>query len=142
MTDELFTLRPAREADRAYLDLYTYAEGMDYLPSLEGVTVAANADDEPVGFIRIAQGANGFAHVNPVVVHASWRGYGVGQALVDDAQRTYGELRLIARGSSKPFYDKLGFAECDWGDVDTTVTEDCDGCPMREECAPCPMRRA
>lgn len=142
MTDELFTLRPACEADRAYLDSYTYAEGMDYLPSLEGVTVAANADDEPVGFIRIAQGANGFAHVNPVVVHKSWRGYEVGRALVDDAQRTYGELRLIARGSSKPFYDKLGFVECAWGDIDTTVTEDCDGCPMREECAPCPMRRA
>ena len=142
MTDELFTLRPACEADRAYLDSYTYAEGMDYLPSLEGVTVAANADDEPVGFIRIAQGANGFAHVNPVVVHKSWRGYEVGRALVDDAQRAHGELRLIARGSSKPFYDKLGFVECAWEDIDTTVTEDCDGCPMREECAPCPMRRA
>ncbi|WP_165054412.1 MULTISPECIES: GNAT family N-acetyltransferase [unclassified Adlercreutzia] len=139
---QLFTLRPAEERDRAYLDSYTYAEGMDYLPSLENVTVAANDADEPVGFIRIAQGANGFAHVNPVVVYESWRGHAVGRALVDDAQRTFGELRLVARGASKPFYDALGFTCCAWDEVDVSVTEDCDGCPLSDECNPQPMRRA
>ena len=142
MAKPLFTLRPAVEADREYLDSYCYGEGMDYLPSLDGVTVAANSADEPVGFIRIAQGGNGFAHVNPVVVHESWRGHAVGRALVNDAQRTYGELRLIARGNSKPFYDVLGFENCAWEDIDMTVTENCDGCPMFEECSPQPMRRA
>lgn len=138
---QLFSLRPAEERDRAYIDSYTYAEGMDYLPSLEGVTVAVNDADEPVGFIRIAQGANGFAHVNPVVVHESWRGHAVGRSLVNDAQRTFGELRLVARGASKLFYDALGFACCEWDEVDVSVTEDCSGCPMRDECSPQPMRR-
>ena len=138
---DLFTLRGAVEADRPYLDSYTYAEGMDYLPGLDGVTVAANGDDEPVGFVRIVRGCQGIAHVNPVVVHGSWRGYGVGRALVEDAQRRFGELRLVSRGSSKPFYDALGFEECGWDLIDTNVTDDCDGCELREECCPQPMRR-
>lgn len=138
---ELFTLRPAVEADRAYLDSYCYSEGMDYLPSLDKVTVAANADDEAVGFIRIAIGGNGAAHVNPVVVHSSWRGYHVGEALMADAQATYGELRLIARGSSKGFYLRLGFEECPWEEIDMSVTENCDGCSLVEECQPRPMKK-
>lgn len=138
---ELFSLRPAVEADRPYLDSYTYAEGMDYLPSLDGVTVAANAGDEPVGLIRIVRDSMGVAHINPVVVHASWRGYGVGKALVDDAQQRFGELRLVSRGSSKPFYDALGFEECGWEMIEKGVSEDCDGCELRDECCPQPMRR-
>lgn len=141
MTDALFTLRPAREADRAYLDAYCYSEGMDYLPDLENVTVAANASDEAVGFIRIAFGSNGVAHVNPVVVHASWRGYHVGEALMNDAQERLGELRLVARGSSRGFYERLGFEPCPWEEIDMTVTENCDVCTLVEECRPCPMKR-
>lgn len=138
---ELFSLRPAVEADRPYLDSYTYAEGMDYLPSLDGVTVAANGDDEPVGLIRIVRGCQGVAHVNPVVVHGSWRGHGVGKALVDDAQQRFGEMRLVSRGSSKPFYDALGFEDCGWDLIDKGVTDDCDGCELRDGCRPQPMRR-
>ena len=48
---ELFSLRAAVEEDRPYLDAYCWNEGMDNLPSLERVTVAANGDGEPVGFI-------------------------------------------------------------------------------------------
>lgn len=139
---ELFTLRPAVEADKEYIDAYAWAEGMDRMPSLEGITVAVNDGDIPVGFIRIAQGANGYAHINPVVVYREWRGFGVGKALVEDAASVHGELRLIARGSSKPFYDALGFSDCAWEDVDMTVTEDCDGCTLVDECRPQPMRRA
>lgn len=141
MTEALFTMRPAREDDRPFLDAYCYSEGMDNLPDLENVTVAANAGDEPVGFIRIAFGNNGFAHVNPVVVHKSWRGYKVGETLVDDAQGRFGELRLVARGSSKGFYDRIGFSTCAWEEIDMTVTENCDGCTLVEECQPCPMKR-
>ena len=115
---------------------------MDYLPSLERVTVAVNADDEPVGFIRISLGRAGVARVNPIVVHESWRGYGVGRALIDEAQDAYGELRLVSRGSSKAFYDALGFEPCAWDLIESDVIEDCDGCPLFDECEPCPMRRA
>ena len=138
---DLFTLRPARAGDRALLDAYCYAEGMDYLPSLENVTVAANADDEAVGFIRVALGGNGVAHVNPVVVYNAWRGYHVGEALMESAQARYGELRLVARGSSRGFYERLGFEECPWEDIDMSVTENCDACTLVPECRPCPMKK-
>lgn len=139
---DLFSLRPAAEADRAYLDAYCWNEGMDNLPSLEGVTVAASADGEPVGFIRIALGADGTAHVNPVVVHASWRGYGVGRALMEAAEAAHGELRLVARGASVPFYRALGYEDCPWELIDTSVTENCEGCELVPECGPRPMRKA
>lgn len=141
MTEALFTMRSAREDDRAYLDSYCYAEGMDNLPNLENVTVAVNSADEPVGFIRIAIGGNGVAHVNPVVVHKSWRGYHVGETLMAREQERYGELRLVARGSSKGFYDRLGFEPCPWDEVDLSVTENCDVCTLVEECQPCPMKK-
>lgn len=141
MSEALFTMRPAREGDRPYLDSYCYSEGMDNLPDLERVTVAVNSADEPVGFIRIAIGSNGVAHVNPVVVHKSWRGYRVGETLMEQEQQRYGELRLVARGSSKGFYDRLGFEPCPWDEVDLSVTENCDVCTLVEECQPCPMKK-
>ncbi len=125
---DLFTMRDAREDDRRYLDAYTYEEGMDRLPSLDGVRVAVNAQDEPVALIRISLDSKGVARVNPIVVHASWRGYG-------------GELRLVSRGSSKAFYDAIGFAPCAWDLIEADVIEDCDGCPLFDECGPVPMRR-
>ena len=137
---DLFTLRAAVEADRPYLDAYCYAEGMDNLPSMEGVTVAVNADDEPVGLIRIAVGANGAAHVNPVVTYEAWRGFGVGRALMEAARAEHGELRLVARGASVPFYRALGLVDCGWEAIDLSVTENCEGCDLTEECHPQPMR--
>lgn len=141
MTEALFTMRHACEKDRPYLDSYCYSEGMDNLPDLDKVTVAVNSADEPVGFIRIAIGENGIAHVNPVVVHKSWRGYHVGEALMAQEQERYGELRLVARGASKGFYDRLGFVPCPWDEVDLSVTENCDVCTLVEECQPCPMKK-
>lgn len=138
---ELFTLREARASDKALVDAYCAQEGMDSLPNLENVTVAVNADDEPVGFIRLARGANDVWHVNPVVVYGLWRGYGVGRTLTEDALQRTGELRMVARGSAVPFYERLGFSACAWDEVDTSVTEDCEGCTWRAECAPCPMKR-
>ncbi len=136
---DLFTLRPATQEDMALIDAYALAEGMDAVGSPEGITVAQNADGEPVGFLRLVLGANGFWHVNPVVVYGPWRGYGVGRALTEAALAEKGELRLVARGSAVPFYEREGFAACAWDEVDLTVTEDCDGCPYRAECAPVPM---
>lgn len=141
MSDSLFTLRPAKEDDRELIDAYTYAEGMDFLPSLENVTVAANDGDQCVGFLRLAFSGDGIAHVNPVVVYSEWRGFGVGRALVEDALARCGELRLVARGGSIPFYRALGFAETPWENIAPGVTEDCEHCEMRQECGPLPMAR-
>lgn len=139
MSNELFTLRPAVEADRELIDWYMHREGMDRLSSLENVTVAANVEGLCVGFIRLNKGNNGVWHVNPVVVNPEWRGWGVGRALMEDALARTGELRFVARGASIPFYRSLGYEEIPWEDIAPGVTEECDGCPMFEECAPLPM---
>ncbi len=138
---ELFTLRAAKPEDKQLIDVYTYHEGMDFVPGLEGITVAVNADDLPVGFIRIKKDRAGIANIYPIVINAQWRGYGVGKRLVEDALETYGELRLVSRGSAYGFYKSLGFEECDWSLIDPDAAEDCPSCTMRDECDPQPMRK-
>ena len=136
---DLFTLRPAREEDTDTINAYASWEGMDNMPSMENITVAQSAAGNIVGFLRVAHGANGVAHVNPVVTVSTWRGYGVGRALMDDALQRFGELRLVARGESVGFYEALGYAPLTWDDVDKAVVDDCDHCAMRAECGPVPM---
>ena len=141
VTEELFTLRPAREGDLPSIRMFAYLEGMGEIPSIEGVTVAISPGDDVVGFIRISREGDGPAHVNPVVVYETWRGYGVGRALVEDALEREGELRLVARGESIDFYKRLGFCEIPHSEITPSVSEDCDHCDMREECGPLPMAK-
>ncbi len=139
---DLFTLRPAHEEDTETINTYASWEGMDNMPSVENITVAQSAAGDIVGFLRVARGANGVMHVNPVVVVSTWRGYGVGRALMQDALQRFGELRLVSRGESVGFYEALGFAPISWDDVDKAEVDDCDNCPVREDCGPLPMGRA
>lgn len=141
MASALFTLRKATAADKPYLDSYCFAEGMDHLDDVDGVSVAVNDEDEPVGFIQIAFSADGVAHVYPIVVCGPWRGYGVGAALIESAYEVYGELRLVSRGSSTGFYERIGFEHCSWDIIDHDLTEGCIDCPMKEQCSPSPMRK-
>lgn len=136
---ELFTLRPARVDDMPWLNAYCAAEGMANLDDSVDVTVAVNDADEPVGFIQIAYGSRGVAHIYPIVVHPSWRGFDVGRTLIEDAHAHHGELRLVSRGSSIGFYERLGFVECPWDAIDNELTEGCVDCPMADECHPLPM---
>ncbi len=139
-SDPAFTLRPAREDDLPFINAFNYAEGMDSLASIEGVTVAVDGEDDPVGFIRIAIGSSGNAFVNPVVANPAWRGRGVGRTLMEDALRRHGELRLVSRGVAVPFYRALGYESCSWDEIDEGVSEDCAHCSWRDECGPLPMR--
>lgn len=139
MGNEPFRIRAAREEDLATLSAYAYAEGMGDIEATDGVTVAANEADEPVGFIRIVTDEAGVAHVNPVIVYPTWRGLNVGRALMEDASARYGELRLVSRGSSKPFYDALGFSPIGWESIKPEIAAECDDCELREECTPQPM---
>ena len=141
MADELFTVRDAHPDDEGVLNSYCYAEGMDNLPSIENVRVAVNDIDEVVGFIRIAQDAEGIAFVNPVITHETWRGFGVGRALMDEALAHYGELRLVSRGQSLAFYEAIGYERIPWSAIKMDLVEDCDHCDMRDECAPVPMAK-
>ena len=142
MTDDLFTIRDARADDKPVLDAYANAEGMDAIPDIEGVRVAVNGDDEVVGFIRIAlDEEDGTAFVNPVITHETWRGYGVGRALMDEALARHGELRLVSRGGSLPFYEALGYERIGWDLIKMALVDDCDHCELRDECGPVPMRK-
>lgn len=136
----LFTLRPATTKDLPAIDVVADPEGMGPMPSADHITVAVNADDEVVGFLRL-QEADGLWHVNPVAVYPTWRRFGVGQALMEDALAKTGELGLVARGPSVPFYEALGYDKVAWGQVGAAVAAECDGCPVREQCHPQPMRK-
>lgn len=139
--EELFSLRDARPSDKALIDHYAMSEGMDVMPGIERIRVAVNDDDVVVGFCRLQNDKNGIAYVNPIVTCESWRGYGVGAALIADARCRAGELRLISRGQSEGFYRKMGFTEMPWSEVDLqAASEDCDNCPHRNACDPVPMK--
>ena len=133
-------LRQAREADMDYINAYAAWEGMDAIPSTEGVTVAVNEDDIPVGFVRVwVDPQAGQAYVNPIVLYAPWRGRGIGRTMMDDVHKRYGSIRLVSRGVSIPFYRALGYTDIDWELICPEIAGDCDGCEMREECTPQPM---
>ncbi len=142
MHENLYTLREARADDMAYIDSFAMAEGMDYVRDHHNIIVAVNESDEPVGFLRISLGESGRAYVNPIVVYPAWRGYDVGKTLMEAALAHYGELRLVSRGVSKGFYDRLGFVPCAWEDIEQGVSEDCAHCSWRDECSPCPMKKS
>ena len=135
----LFGIRDAQEEDLPTLNAYNYQEGMDALPSADNIRVATNEAGEIVGYLRLAFSPEGVAHVNPIVTYPTWRGYGVGRALMDEALQRHGELRFVARGASVGFYKKLGYQVIPWDEVCLDVTEDCRGCSLVEECGPVPM---
>ena len=138
MTD-LFTIRDACDEDLATLNAYNYNEGMDAFPSVENIRVAVNGAGEIVGYLRLVFSPEGIAHVNPVGTYPTGRGYGVGRALLVVALERHGALRVVARGASVGFYEKLGYRAIPWEDVCLDVAEDCRICTLVDECKPQPM---
>lgn len=138
--DGLFTLRDMVESDLDAVNALSYSEGFGVVGSEDCVRVAVNEFDQMVGFIRFVSSEEGVRHVNPVIVYEGWRRYGVGRALINDALMRFGEIRLVSRGGSIPFYEALGFESCDWDCIHPPVAAECDGCELREECNPNPMQ--
>lgn len=136
---DLFALRNPQEGELDAINALLESEGFDVFDSLEGVTVAANTEDELVGFIRMYNGEDNCAYVYPVVVFDSWRQHGVGKALMEFAMDTYDVVKLVSRGWVNDFYRKLGFTEMEWDEVDAVVAGDCYECPLYEECHPQPF---
>ena len=142
MTALGISLRAATESDMQLVNTYAAWEGMDAIPSPEGVTVAVNEDDIPIGFVRVWQDPEGGqAYVNPIVIYQPWRGYGIGRLLMEDVQQHFESVRLVSRGVSIPFYRALGYEDVEWECIAPAIASDCDGCEMRDECTPQPMER-
>ncbi|WP_139653677.1 GNAT family N-acetyltransferase [Raoultibacter phocaeensis] len=138
---ELFTIRHAEPGDCATLTAYSSLEGMGPIEPGDTVRVAVSDDGDIVGFIRLVFDSAGVCHINPVVVYSTWRGFGVGRALVEGALGEFGELRLVSRGTSRAFYEALGFEAIPWDDIHPPIVEECDECELFDECSPLPMRK-
>ena len=138
------SVRKVWAKDLPYLKLLFAEDGMA-LPSkkeLESGLAAVSERGELVGFIRILQVADeenplgDGNYVYPVIVFKSWQGHGVGRALIEEAHRLYGELRLVSCLASRGFYPKCGFEPLAWEEVAHRVANDCKHCPDLSSCEP------
>ncbi|MDR1087705.1 MAG: GNAT family N-acetyltransferase [Coriobacteriales bacterium] len=139
-----FTIRRPWASDLPYLKAL-FAEDAMPLPAKKQLMrgmVAADAAGEPVGFIRIVQIEEGQNprgngnYVYPVIVSKEWQGRGVGRALIQAAQSTYGELKLVACRASRGFYPRCGFEPLSWEEVASRIAYDCEQCPDLLSCEP------
>ncbi len=131
------TVRAARAADWDAIRALAREEDMGELADAGRTLVAEDADGLFLGFLRLTW-ADGVAYVNPVAVAPSARRMGAGRALMEEARRQAGALRLVARGRSVPFYEALGCRPVPWAAIAGAIAADCDGCDKRA-CAPVPM---
>ncbi len=137
-SEELFKLRATKEEDLSYLLLMSEGQEIGIPPNyMDGGCSAVNWQDIPVGYIHVEPTEKG-AHIGPIVVFEDWQGYDIGTALINWAHEKYGILKLVSNGSSNGFYDKLGFVEVDWDEIDERFHRDCLTCPYYEQCGPKP----
>lgn len=137
----LFYIRKAMEADYAAIALLLESEGMGVPAAYLDGYVAANDNDEPVGYIRVQETEQG-PHVAPVAVFSAWRGLGIGRALMDHELCRCGSLKLVAQGSSAPFYRALGYREISFSQISCQLEEDCGACEHASECGPVPFMKS
>lgn len=142
MISPAWRIRDAVEEDMQIINYLFATENFPDAPGPEGMRVAADNDNVIFGAIRIEIAPDGSANINPVVVFDVKKGMGVGAALVKDALKTYPDLRLVARGPSVGFYERLGFERCSWDDIDPKYIRDCDECPELANCGPVPFKSA
>lgn len=138
---EHVTIRTATSEDLTTVNAFCAMEGFGAAEADDVIYVAESPAAETVGILRLVFDVDGVAHVNPVVVYPTWRRFGVGRTLIEHAHAEHGELRLVSRGSSRPFYEALGFEECPWDAIAPDVAEECSHCELEGECHPTPMRR-
>lgn len=130
-----FTLRPAEAHDAVGVATLMRLGGMSLAPDWQNAVVAVDADDAVVGYLRVQQTAKG-PHVAPVAVDPGWQGSGLGRALMEDAVKRHGYLKLVSRGEVAGFYRSLGCHEIPFSEISGDLEEDCEHCPDRELCQP------
>lgn len=136
-----FELRLMAQDELNAVNALAVKEDMPPLDSADGVTLAVSPEGQIVGYIHVLPGADGAMHVQSLASDSDWRGIGVGRALIEQAYDQHHDLRLVARGSAVGFYQKLGYHEVPWEDIDFNVSDDCYSCEIRDMCHPLPMRK-
>lgn len=133
--DASFTLRPAQAHDEDAVRTLMAWGGMALATDWQTATVAVDDDDNVVGYLRVQLTDKG-PHVAPVAVVDGWQGRGVGRALMDEALKRHGYLKLVSRGEAAGFYRSIGCEEIDFDEISGELEEDCVHCPDREACQP------
>ncbi|MDO5043792.1 MAG: GNAT family N-acetyltransferase [Coriobacteriia bacterium] len=133
-------IREARSDDLELINYYALQDNLGDFSEGDTAYVIVNEDDQVLGAIRLSFDEQKVAHVNPIVVNELWRGYGLGRELIAYVHKKYGELRLVARGSSVGFYEKLGFVPAHLDEIEPNVRAECVECPVVDTCKPMPMK--
>lgn len=135
-------IRPARKADLQRINSMARASGMSPVQNVSNVYVGEIQGYGVVSYVKLTFGRpDGICHVNPIVVDRPWRRLGLGKRLILFLLDRYGEVRLVARGESEGFYERLGFENVGWEQIYDPVASECDTCSDREDCRPRPMGR-
>ena len=130
-----FTLRQAGSADEATVCALMETGGMALADDWIDGTVAVDSAGFVVGYVRVQQTDKG-PHIAPVAVRPDWQGRGVGRALMDQAVRDNGPVKLVSRGEAAGFYRRIGCVEMGFDEISGELEEDCQHCPDREVCQP------
>ena len=78
-------------------------------------------------------------YLRAMAVHTAWHGQGVGSQLVRELLAGLDNVKVVARGYSAPFYEKLGFRPVEWEVIHEDMRRECVECPDVNTCKPVPM---
>jgi N-acetylglutamate synthase-like GNAT family acetyltransferase len=78
-------------------------------------------------------------YLRAMAVHAVWHRQGIGRLLVRELVEGLDQVKVVARGPSAPFYEKLGFRPTNWEMIHKDLRRECMECPDVAACKPVPM---
>lgn len=135
-----YSIRDAQPQDMTAVNGLFSSQSFPDAPSAEGVRIAETPEGELVGALFLEVAPDGSENVKTIVVVEEARGFGVGAALMGDALASHLDLRLVSRGASVGFYERIGLKRCGWEDIDPIYRRDCDECPDLPTCNPVPFK--
>ena len=113
--------------------------------NIRSYTVAADADDNIVGYVALHIHSPRLAEVRSLVVGAPWRGRGIGRRLVElalEEGKSLGVRDVLALTYSKEFFERLGFNEIQKSDIpEHKIWQDCIKCKHFPVCNEVAMMR-
>lgn len=115
--------------------------------------VLVKVDDKVVAGAMLTQIDTNFFHLLVFAVRAEGRNRGIGSQLLqellrepemychtpfDSTDSSY-KISTVAKGDAVHFYEKNGFAACDFSVLAEPYDEQCGKCPDKEDCKPVAM---